>query len=564
VEGKSEREANALRKKTLTELEQACEEASSGSETGPLKCESVPLYNGGQYWLYKYKRYEDVRLVFAPEAAVAFFGGDPDNFNYPRFCLDMAFLRAYENGQPASTPTYLRWRAEGPREGEAVFVTGHPGSTDRMLTVADLLHLRNVVLPHWLMRNVELRGRLTQFATQGGEATRHAQNVLFGLENGIKVRRHELLALLDDELLAHKRDEEKKLRQAVAADPELLAASGSAWQEIAAAREVFARFRDEYVFLEGGGGRAAAFGGNLFGYARTLVRAATERDKPNAERLREFTEAAMPRRRQLVLAARPVYPELEQLRLSFSLDKMREFLGPDSAHVKQIQGVESPDALAAKLVGGTRLGDVAYRKALWEGGHEAIEASDDPLIQLALAVDPTARALRSRFEQEVEAPIEAAYEKIARARFVIQGSSRYPDATFTLRLTYGAVEGWEEKGETVAPFTTIGRTYERVTGKSPFRLPRRWVDAKPKLNLRARFNYVATTDITGGNSGSPLIDKDAKIVGLAFDGNIHSIAGSYWFDESKNRTVAVHPEAMLEALKVVYEADHLVAELSTE
>ena len=425
------------------------------------------------------------------------------------------------------------------------------------MTVAELKYTREVVLPHWLMRYGELRGRLIQFAKTGDEAHRITQTPLLSYENAIKVRRNHLRALLDDSLIARKQTQEHQLREAVAADAEMHQAYGSAWDEIAEALTRYQTFREDHLFIE----EQVGFNSGLFGYARTLVRAAAERQKPNEDRFREYRDTALPRMKQVTLAARPIYPALEELTLSFSLDKLREFLGPDSRYVKDVLGSESPDALAAQLVSGSRLGDANVREALWEGGQQAIDASDDPMIELALQLEPEARALRKRYEEEVEAPIELASEKIAAARFAIQGTSRYPDATFTLRVTYGSVQGWVEQGEPVAPFTTLRRAFGRATGNEPFRIPDSWIAVQDQLDMDTRFNLVATTDITGGNSGSPLIDRDGNLVGLVFDGNIHSIAGDYWFDEAKNRTVAVHPAVMLEALDVVYGADQLLFEL---
>lgn len=549
--GAAGKEAGEIRRRTLKRLVQECEDASN------LKCESVALYQGGEYWLYKYKRYDDVRLVFAPESDIAAFGGDPDNFNFPRWCLDMTLLRVYEDGKPAATPNYLGWRTEGLAPGEAMFVAGRPGSTQRLLTVADLKFLRNTTIPHWLLRNVELRGRYIQYARTSDEARRIVSAPLQSVENGIKVQRKRLDALHDDALFAQKTAAEQKLKAAVAADPDLAASAGSAWDDIERANATYLEFRDEYLFIEVG----AAFQGRLFNYARSLVRAAAERDKPNEDRLRPYTEAALPRTRQLTLADRPIYPELETLQLSFSLDKMREFLGPDSIFVRQILGRKSPSALAAELVGGTDLADPAVRTRLWNADWKTIQASKDPMIQLALAVDEKARALRKRYEDEVEAPSDLAYEKIAQARFAIHGTADYPDATFTLRVSYGAHEGWKEKGTDVRPWTTVSELFPRVTGERPFRLPASWSDAARKLDGNSRFNFVGTTDIVGGNSGSPVIDKDGKLVGLIFDGNIHSISGSYWFDSERNRAVAVHPEIMIESLRSIYSADHLLEEM---
>jgi len=559
VDGKSEREANEIRKQTLTRLEQTCEEAAEESGE-PRSCESVSLYNGGQYFIYQYKRYSDVRLVFVPEGPIAHFGGDPDNFNFPRWCLDMAFLRAYEDGEPASTPDYLRWRVAGADKDEAVFISGHPGGTDRLLTMAQLRFLRDLTLPVWLLRYSELRGRYLQFATEGDEQKRFAQRPLLQIENAIKVRRNELFALFDEEVLARKQAEEDALRASVAADDNLAQRYGGAWDEIAAALAEQRTFYEPWLFAEQG----AAFSTVLFNYARNLVRVAAEREKPNDKRLREYTEAALPRLEQITLAPQPLNRDLEALRLTFSLEKMREWLGPDNEFVKLVLGSASPESRARELVFETSLTDADARAALWEGGATAVAESEDPLIVLARDIDGYSRALRKRYEDEVEAPIQTASEQIANARFAIQGTSTYPDATFTLRVTYGAVEGWMEKGQPVYPFTKTKRLFERATGQDPFRLPSSWEGSLERLGADTRFNFVATTDITGGNSGSPMIDADARIVGLAFDGNIHSIAGSYFFDEMMNRTVGVHPQIMVMALREIYGADHLVKELDLD
>ena len=552
--GLDDAEANDARKAALTGLETKCEQAADGE----LKCEAVSLYNGGQYFIYKYKRYDDVRLVFAPEVDIAAFGGDPDNFNFPRWCLDMSFLRAYEDGKPAATPNYLRWRQAGPKPAEPVFISGHPGSTDRLLTMTQLKMQRDVVLPLWLLRYSELRGRMLAWQNTSDEAARTVQQRIAGIENAIKVRRNQLKALHNDSMVAIKEQEERQLRAAVAADPELQAAYGDAWSLIDAAVATHRNFYEEHLFIED----AAAFNSELFNHARTIVRGTAERALPNDERIRSYTDAALPRIEQGLSAERPISKEYEKLRLTFSLEKMREWLGPDSEYVHRILGKQSPDGLAAELVAGSQLDDPKYRMALWEGGAEAVNASEDPMIRLALEIDPEARALRERFENEVEAPLTRGEEMIADARFQIYGSDTYPDATFTLRVTYGAVEGWEEKGEAVDPFTRTSRLFERTTGQRPFMLPDTWQAAREDLDPDTPFNFVATTDITGGNSGSPIVAADGNLVGLAFDGNIHSIAGDYWFDPATNRTVGVNTAIMLEALKTVYGADHLVKELT--
>ncbi len=552
--GLSDAEANEARKAALTRLEGACEARRDGAR----RCEAVTLYNGGQYFIYEYERYDDVRLVFAPELDIAAFGGDPDNFNFPRWCLDMSLLRVYRDGEPASTPNHFRWRASGPRADEPVFVTGHPGSTSRSLTVAELQMLREVEYPLWLLRYAELRGRMIEWGRTGPEAARAVQQRILGIENGLKVRRNQLKALLDSDNMARKAAEELALREAVQADPALRDAYGEAWGLIETALTAYRNFYDEHVFVEAGAGLQ----GDLVTYARTLVRGTAEREKPNEERFREYTDAALPAVESRLLAERPIMPGYERLVLTFSLDKMREYLGPDSPYVKLVLADASPEDLAQRLVEGTRLADPAYRRALWEGGIEAVQASEDPLIRLALMLEPEARALRERYETQVEAPQTRGQELLADARFAIYGTDTYPDATFTLRVTYGAVRGWREKGELVEPFTHVERLYTRATGERPFRLPASWLEARERLDMDTRFDFVATTDITGGNSGSPIVAADGSLVGLAFDGNIHSIAGDFWFDESVNRTVGVDTTIMLEALREVYGANHLVDELT--
>jgi hypothetical protein len=548
--GLDDRAANEIRKKTLTQLEQSCEK-----DTGN-KCQSVSLYNGGQYFIYRYKRYTDIRLVFAPEAGIAAFGGDPDNFQFPRWCLDMGLLRAYENGQPVKPVQHLKMNFGGPQAGELVLVSGHPGSTDRLLTVAQLQHLREAEIPPSLLRSNELRGRYIQFSKGGESARRIAEDPLTGLENGIKVRRKQLDALLDENMMSEKRRGEAELRALVRADRDL-AKLGDPWADIEKANRISRDFDTELGYLEGGAG----FNSRYFRYARTLVRGVAEREKPNTERLREFTDAALPRIRQQLAAPTPTYPELEKLTLSFGLERMREWLGPDHATVRTLLAKDSPDSLAESLIAGTRLGDPAVRIALWEGGAAAVAASDDPFIRLARSIDADARALRKRYEDDVEAPISVAEEKIARARFKLYGTNVYPDATFTLRLNYGTVQGWVEKGRAVDPFTRLETAFARATGQPPFQIPDSWQRVKDRLNMATPVNISTNNDIVGGNSGSPLLNSRGEIVGLMFDGNIHSISGAYWFDTEKNRSIAVHPAIMREALDKVYGAADLLREL---
>lgn len=554
--GLSAEAAGEARRAELARLEQACEEASKKSKGGALKCERVSLYQGGQYWIYKYKRYEDVRLVFAPERDIAAFGGDPDNFQFPRWCLDMSVLRAYENGKPAKSPDRLRFDWDGANPGDAVFVSGHPGNTDRLLTVAQLETQRTTFMPFWLLRFSELRGRLLQYSKTGEEPRRTTENFLNLVENSIKVRRKQFDALLDPALLAAAADKEAALRKAVAADP-ALADTAPAWDDIAKAQVTWRDMLVPYTFIEGG----AAFNSTLFSYARSIVRAAEERGKDNAARLPEFTEGRLPAVLQSLKAPSPIYPDFEIVRLSFALERMREWLGPDDPIVRQVFGRESPDTLAAKLVRESVLADPAARVALYEGGKAAVDASQDPMIRLAAAVDPAARALRKRYEEQVEGPEDRGQEAISKARFAVYGTSIYPDATFTLRLSYGAMTGWKEKGEDVRPWTELARAFERATGEPPFRIPPRWMAAKDALDMTTRANFTTNNDIVGGNSGSPMLGADGRIVGLAFDGNIHSISGSYWFDDRMNRSIGVHPAYIRTALEQVYGASALLAEI---
>ncbi len=546
--------ANDQRKRTLTALEQACEQASLKAKSGKLKCQAVTLYEGGQYFIYRYKRYEDIRLVFAPEADIAAFGGDPDNFQFPRWSLDFSILRAYENGKPAKTPHYLKINFAGPRVDELVFVSGHPGSTSRQETPAQLEFERDVILPAVLLRTSEMRGGYIQYGRTNQSNAQLIEAPLNNLENGIKVRRKLLDALHDDALMAGKRDEESALR-AIAKLP-----GADPWRQIESASVRERTLYFPYTFIEG----AAGFNSILFRYARLIVRGADERLKPNTARLREYTEAALPRIEQQLYAPVPIYADVEAMTLSFSLQRMREWLGSDYPLVNALMGRDSPDVLAARLVAETKLDDSAVRKQLWQGGKAAVDASHDPMLELARSLDGESRSVRRQFEDQVEAPIAAASEKIAAARFKAFGTHVYPDATFTLRLNYGKVQGWVEDGRLVDPLTYLDRAFERATGSPPFKIPDSWLAAKDRLDMRTPFCIATNSDIVGGNSGSPLIDSKGRIVGLIFDGNIHSISGDYWFDAAKNRAIALHPAIIREALDKVYGAKSLLTEIETQ
>lgn len=557
--GLDDQAANAASKKELSKLEEECRQASiSDRKVGELTCEAVTLYNGSQYFIYRYKRYTDARMVFAPEFAIGAFGGDPDNFQYPRWCLDMSILRVYDNGKPLRTPNYLRVNFAGPAAGDPVFIAGNPGSTDRLLTVEELKTLRDVYFPFYLTRYSELRGRYIQFGKTGAEPARIVYDKLQLLENSIKVSRKQFDALLDDDLMAAKAAKEGALRKAANADPALRALAGTAWDDMAKAQAIYRDMLVEYTFVESGAG----FNTALYNHAKTLVRGAAERAKPGPERLREFADANIPKLEQALRAKTPIYPDLEKLTLSYSLERMREWLGPDAPMVRSVLGSQSPDALAGRLVDGSKLADPEVRMQLWTDGTAAIEASTDPMIELAREVDPAARALRKRYEDQVQAPTRSASERIGKVRFAIEGTSTYPDATFTPRVNFGTVQAWTEKGVPIDPFTKLGRLFERATGEDPFRVPDSWMAVKSELDLSTPFNFSTNHDLVGGSSGSPMIDAKGDLVGLMFDGNIHSIANSYWFDTEKSRAVAVHPAIMKEALTKVYRADALYREIS--
>jgi hypothetical protein len=532
--------------------------ACVGSDKDTTRCDVVDLYHGGRYHLYKYHRFQDTRVVWAPEFAAAFFGGDPDNFNFPRYDLDITLLRAYENGKPAVVKEYFPFSKDGAKEGELVFVTGHPGSTQRQLTFAQLTNLRDNGLIPRLQEQAELRGVLTQYGKTSAEAARTSESLLFGIENSYKAQNGQLRALLDAELMRKMLAEETALRKFVASKPALKASTGGAWDQIEKAIVAFKAFRKPFSMIEG----TQAFNSSHYRFARTLVRGAEERVKPNGERLPEFADARLPEVQQRLFSKAPVYPEFEKVKLTFSLTKMRETLGADSAYVQQILGKQSPEQLATALIDGSKLADPELRKALWNGGKDAIAKSDDPFIKLALALDSDARAMRKRYEKEVETVAQKNSELISQARFAMQGTGAYPDATFTLRLSYGEVKGWDEAGSKVAPFTNFAGAFARDTGADPFALPPSWHAKKSRIDLNKPFDFVTTNDIIGGNSGSPVINKKGEVVGLIFDGNIHSLGGAYWFDPRVNRAVAVHSAAILEALDKIYDAGELSREIA--
>jgi len=524
-------------------------EKAGCTDTQTTRCQVVRLYGGGEYKLYTYRKYSDVRVVWAPEFQAAFFGGDPDNFNYPRYALDAAFLRAYENGKPAVVASHLQFNPRAPVDGEATFVVGNPGSTQRLATMDQLAFAREVQLPVIQTTFSELRGRLLAAMESSPVKAREGKDELFSVENSLKVFIGRTKALGDPQFTARLAAAEAALRARSANDP----AIGNPWGEIATAVAAYRNFYLPYRYMTPQG--------DLYSYALTLVRAAEERTKPNSERLPAYTDSALPLLEKQLLDQRPVYPWLDRLLLEWSLSKAREYMGADDPDTKLLLGRESPEGLASRLVGGTRLADAAYRKALWNGGKAAIEASKDPMIVYARRLDARQRQLQKLFNEQYDAPVTAAQAKLSQARFAAYGNSVYPDATFTLRISYGRVQGWTERGKPVTPQTTIGGAFERATGAAPFDLPRAFLANERRIDKSVAYDFVTTNDIIGGNSGSPVLDRAGTVIGAAFDGNIHSLGGNYGYDPALNRTVAVSMAAVEEALKNIYPAPALLAEL---
>ncbi len=539
--------------------QQAIQQETCGDDV-KLTCQVISFFRGGQYKLYKFRKYEDVRLVFAPEFQAAFFGGDPDNFNFPRYALDFGMLRLYEDGQPVQTSNHLTWNANAPTEGEPVFVAGNPGSTSRLLSISQLERLRDQVQPLTLVQSSELRGRITQYSFTDEEAARVSVDPLFGLENSFKATSGQQQALLDPAFMQTKRDEEARIRSGVAADPALAERIGDPWADLervqAQASELYLPYRQ----LEA----SAGGGSTLYQYAKAIVRASKERAKPAGERRAGYTDGDLAALGRRLGAETPIANDLEQIGLTFWLSKTREYLTVDNPDVQRLLGRESPEALAARLVQGTTLADPARRAALLAMTPEQLAASGDPLIELVLRNDDTAQALRAGWESSVSGPTARAAEKIAQARFAVLGPNQYPDATFSLRLSYGSVQGWTYRGTQVPAFTYMGGLYDRATGSQPFVLAEQFAAREADVNKQTVYDFVSTNDIIGGNSGSPVINARGEVIGAAFDGNIHSLGGAFGYDGELNRTVTVSTAAITESLRNVYRQPRLLEELGVE
>ncbi len=551
--GMSAADANTARRKAIITIEEEAEKKSG------MDCQVVTLYQGARYHLYHYQRFADVRLVMAPERQIAFFGGDNDNFEYPRFDLDMCFFRIYENDRPLKTEHYLKWSAAGAKDGELIFVLGHPGRTQRQNTVDHLRFLRDVHLPTHLNNLWRREVQLAVFMGRGEENRRIALEEYFGVQNSRKAYTGMMEGLHDPELMRKKVADEKTLRSTVAADPENARKWGEAWDRLA---EAMGRYREFYVRYRL---QAALSRCRLFDVARHLVRLADEKPKPNAERLPEYSDSELDSLYQQLYSPAPLYDELEIDRLASALSLFAEMLGGDDPTVVRILDGRSPRHRAEQLVRGARIKDVAERRKLGEGGKEAIAACDDAMIRFAASVDAEARALRKRYEDEIEAVQRASYAAIAEARFARYGEDMYPDATFTLRLAFGTIRGYEENGRRIPAFTDFAGLYQRHKergGVAPFDLPDRWLERKDKLNPATPYNFVCTADIIGGNSGSPVVNKAGEVVGLIFDGNIQSLVFDFIYTEEEARAVAVDSRAIIEALKTMYDAPWLVKELT--
>ncbi len=544
----------------MSAIEQQC-----ATET-KQRCDVITLYSGAMYNLYKYKKYTDVRLVFAPEFDAAFFGGDPDNFEYPRYDLDVCFFRVYENDKPAHLDNYLKWATSGVKDGDLIFVSGNPGSTGRLNTMSQLNLLRDVAYPLVLDSLARRDTVLKKFSAESGENDKIAHEDLFGVENSLKAIRGYESGLKDEALMAKKSAEENQLRQAFAANPAEKAEYGDPWDEISNAMDIEKGIYLPLTYFERRGG----FRGELAAYARILVRASEELPKPNGDRLREYRDSGLPSLEQDLFSTAPIYKSLERLTLADSLAEMQEKM-PTNPLVGKILNGRTPADLAKFLIDNTKLDDVAVREQLYKGGKAAIDASADPLIKVMLEVEPESLSVRKQFDDKIDAVVRRDGGALAKIRFAKEGTASYPDATFTLRLSYGTARGYTENGEGTTPkgtklpyFTTIGGAFDHAVQHGavpPYNLPDSWVKARPKLKLNTPINVVETADIIGGNSGSPVLNRAGELVGIIFDGNIQSLPWNFVYDDSIGRSIQVDSRGILEALRDVYSANSLADEL---
>jgi hypothetical protein len=546
-------EAAQAQRAAMSQVEKDCTTATG------LRCDVVIFYAGQVYNLYKYKKYTDVRLVFAPEFGIAFFGGDPDNFTYPRYDLDISFFRVYENDKPAHLDNYLNWSRIGVKDGDLIFVSGHPGNTGRLLTMAQLEFLRDVQYPinlKYFQRRIAL---LQDFSKQSEENARVAKEEIFSLQNSQKAVTGYNSGLLDKSIMDAKAADEAKLRATFKADPNN-AGSPDPWDEITQAIKLQQSIYSDLIYLE----RTRGFGSHLAQVARILVRAAAEKPKSNQERMREFRDSNLASLEQQLFSTEPVYKSFDTVLLADSLSEMRDTLGPDNPDVQKVLQGNSPSDAAKELIANTKLDDVSVRKQLYAGGQAAIDASTDPLIVAMRAIDPSARKARRQFEDKVDSVVRRDGTIIAKARFAQNGFNQPPDATFTLRLSYGAVKGYQENGKSIPFDTNMGGAFKHAAehnNQPPYNLPDSWMKSKAKIDLKTPLNFVSTADIIGGNSGSPTVNKKGEVVGIIFDGNIESLPWNFAFSDRQARAVSVDSRGIQEALRKIYGAGALADEL---
>ncbi|HKH99434.1 MAG TPA: S46 family peptidase [Candidatus Sulfotelmatobacter sp.] len=546
-------DAGQAQRAAMSQVEKDCATATG------LRCDVVIFYSGQVYNLYKYKKYTDVRLVFAPEFEMAFFGGDPDNFTYPRYDLDITFFRVYENGKPAHLDHYLQWSRTGVKDGDLIFVSGHPGNTGRLATMSQMEFMRDVQYPAALKLFQRRVALLQDFSKQSEENARIAKEDIFGLQNSQKAITGYQSGLLDKTIMDAKAADEAKLRAAFKADPKN-AGAADPWDEIAQAIKLQQSIYFDLTYLE----RMRGFNSHLAQLARALFRAGAEKPKPNADRMREFRDSNLPSFEQQLFSTEPIYKNLETILLSDSLTEMQDALGKDNSNVQKVLQGKSPADAAKDMIANTKLDDVAVRKQLYEGGQAAIDASTDPLIAAIRTIDPTARAVRKQFEDSVDSVVRRDGTLIAKARFAQNGFSQPPDATFTLRLSYGAVKGYQENGKAIPFATNMGGAYEHAAEHNnlfPYKLPESWNKARASLDLKTPLNFVSTADIIGGNSGSPTVNQKGEVVGIIFDGNIESLPWNFAFSDVQGRAVSVDSRGIQEALRKVYGATALADEL---
>jgi hypothetical protein len=549
--GMSDEAALKARKAEIARIEK-----ESLERTG-LRSDVISFYQGGEYWLYQYKKFTDMRLVFAPEQQIAFFGGDPDNFTYPRYDIDFALFRVYENGNPVENHDYLKWNAQGAADGELVFVSGHPGSTARLQTMTQIETERDYNMPLVLRSTRRWLENAKRYAAQGTEQARQAANTIFSVSNSLKAYEGRAQGLADKNVVAKMQKDESSFRALVASNPAWQKAYGGAWDTIAQAemkRRQMAKMNRFYSLR----------GSRMLNLALNIVTYVAEVKKPDGERLAGYHDSQLDSLRFRLFSPAPIYPGFEAAMLEGALQLSLEELGPNDPFIKAVLGAGTPAEVARGALQGTKLADPALRKALVNGGEAAVQASSDPMIVLARTIDPFDRQRIKAFEENVESVETPAGEKIGQARFAVYGKSLYPDATFTLRLSYGEVKGYPMNGTQAPPLTTFYGLYDRAYSfglKFPYNLPARYLERRTRVNLAEPLDFVSTCDIIGGNSGSPVVNRQGELVGLIFDGNIESLVGDYVYYEANNRAVAVHSGAIIEALRELYDASPLADEL---